>query len=204
MKNQKEECMKKVLLVLLAVVVLSAGTAFAGQKKTGLNLDAFVGLATEPASGLGNTFGLGVGATLDLAALGAGGSGSADDVKLRADISYFNWDENFYEFRRIPVFAGARYFFVPAGKGSSVSVYGEGGLELSFDKVDVEICFGIPPFIPVTCSTASEDEVNLGLTLGGGLEVPVADNVYIGANLRLHLISDAYFTLLGSIGFSLD
>lgn len=187
--------MKKVLLVLLAVMVLSAGTAFAGQKKTGLNLDAFVGLATEPASGLGNTFGLGVGGTLDLAALGAGGSSNVDDLKLRADISYFKWDEHFFEYRRIPVFAGARYFFVPAGRGSSVSVYGEGGLELSFDRLEVPLFF---------FGSASESEINLGITVGGGLEVPVADNVYIGANLRLHLISDSYFTLLGSVGFSLD
>lgn len=202
---------KKVAVVLLLFSFVFAGTALAGQKKgatmqkgSGLSVDGFLGLGTEPISGFGTAIGFGAGASLDLAALGADVA-DAENMQLRADISYFKWEEDVFgqeiSIRRIPVFAGMRYFFTPeAGmRATEPGVYGEGGLELSFDEVESAFCL---PFFG--CSTASASEVNLGIAVGGGVEMPVAENMYIGANLRYHLVSDSYFTIMASFGVKVD
>lgn len=202
---------KKVAVVILLFSVVFAGTAFAQQKKsatmkrsTGVSVDGFIGLGTEPADDLGSTIGLGVGASLDLEAFGADFA-DAENMQVRADISYFKWEEDMFgvdvSLRRIPVFGGVRYFFTPeAGRrASDVGLYGEGGLELSFDEAEAAVCV---PFLG--CVSGSSSEINLGITVGGGVEMPVAENMYIGANLRYHLISDSYFTIMASFGVKVD
>lgn len=205
--------MKKVVVALLLFSVVFAGTALAQQKGatmkrgSGLSVDGFLGLGSEPADDLGNTIGLGAGASLDLAAFGADFA-DAERMQLRADISYFKWKEDVFgvdvSLRRIPVFGGVRYFFAPGAsrRGTDVGVYGEGGLELSFDKAEAAVC--VPTFFGPICSSGSSSEVNLGLVVGGGVEMPVAENMYIGANLRYHLISDSYFTIMASFGVKVD
>ena len=47
---------------------------------------------------------------------------------------------------------------------------------------------------------ASATEINLGLAGGAGLEIPLADNLVLGFNGRLHLIADSFLTLGASLG----
>jgi len=71
-----------------------------------------------------------------------------------------------------------------------VAPYLEGGLELSYDEAEVASFFG----------KASATEINLGLAGGAGLEIPLADNLVLGFNGRLHLIADSFLTLGASLG----
>ncbi len=182
--------MKKVLFLacLMALMIVPA-SAFA----EGVTLDAGGLFATEPAEGLGSEFGFTVGGSYDISEMvGA-------PVEVRADVSYIKWsEEESYtflgatataevEFRRIPIFLGARYN-LPV---DPVNVFFEAGLEVSLDKAEATATVSDP--IPLTLS-AEETETNLGFTPGIGVSYPLSETVLVGANARYHVVSDSYFT----------
>jgi len=188
--------MKKVAFALLALVFVS-GTAFAaGSAGSGVSFDLSGNYASEPASGFDGTFGLELGANVPFSRLGMdAGTSKGVELQGRASLSYYNWDQGFFgadlEYRRIPLFVGGR---VVAPLSSQVKVYGQLGLELSFDKVDV--------FIP-GLGSGSESDTNIGITPGVGILFPISNQFYLGGNLNWHIISDDYFTVGLTVGFNL-
>lgn len=191
--------MKRLAVVLVAVLVLFAGRAFAaGRGDT--SMDVFMGLGTEPTGGFGSGYGLGVGLNLDFnSVFNVRNPAGTRNLEIRADVSYHHWEEDMLwagdlEYTRVPFFLGLR-LFVPSGKlkSSRLGIYGEAGMELSFDSIDT----GAPGF------GASDDEVNLGFPIGGGIRYYVSPSTYVGFSLRIHLVSHSYTSLLGVIGFNL-
>jgi opacity protein-like surface antigen len=211
--------MKRLVFICLASVFLFAGTAHAQSGTQAGELDGWIvefalGLASEPAGDFGRGYGLGVGISQSFDSLfpGAGNSTFTDNLLLRADLNYFSWDDKIsipgasaeIEFTRVPLFLGGRYVF-PQKLGNKVLMYADGGIEISFDEAEAAACIAaFPPFILTsTCTSKSDSEVNLGITPGFGLVVPITDRVNIGANLRYHLISDDYFSGMATVGIRL-
>lgn len=188
--------MKKIAFALLALVFVS-GTAFAaGSAGSGVSIDLSGNYASEPEGGFDGTFGPELGVNVDLSRLGMNvGTSKSVEVQGRASLSYYNWDQSFFgqdlEFRRIPLFVGGR---VVALVSPQVKLYGQLGLEISFDKVDV--------FIP-GLGSGSESDTHLGITPGVGVLFPISNQFYIGGNLNWHIIDHDYFTLGVTVGFNL-
>jgi len=178
-------------------MLMSAGDGLA-QQEHGSSVDFFLGLGSEPASDVGTTFGFGAGLNIPFTNIFNAG-GAADNLMIRADLSYFSWEGDTgpidVEFTRIPLFLGVRYFVSGDKiKSEGLGIYAEIGIELSFDEVEVKT-----PLL----GTISDDEINFGVPIGAGIQYYISEKWYLGFNARLHIISDSYFTLLGSIGFDL-
>ncbi len=186
--------MKKFFVIAVAAVLMAAGagSAFAAQGKGGVMVDGTLSLATEPASGFGTTVGFGVGASIDMTDTIKLSDKNAK-IHLRGDLSYYEWDADEFGFdltyKRLIAFGGGRYFF-PMGGRSTVAPYLEAGVEISYDRAEAAAFFG----------KVSASEVNLGVAGGGGLEFPLSDNLVLGVNGRLHLITDSFLTLGASLG----
>ncbi len=187
--------MKKVALIVLGLVLVS-GTAFAaGPSGSGVSVDLSGNYASEPASGFDGTFGPELGVNVDLNRIGLNVGSKTVEVQGRASLSYYNWDQSIFgvdlEFRRIPLFVGAR-ILTPVSP--QVKLYGQLGLELSFDKVEA--------FNPVFGKT-SESDTNLGVTPSVGILFPVSNQFYLGGNLAWHIVEDNYFTIGVTVGFNI-
>lgn len=183
--------MRKVFAgLVVAVLMFSAGSAFAAQGQN--TIDGSLILGTAPASGFDAGIGLGVGVTIDMA-----DRMKSSDAKLaiRGDMSYMTWDGDAFgwglSYTRLMFFGGPRFYLGRGGKGT-VMPYVEGGLELSFDEAEVATPFG----------KASASEVNLGLAGGGGVEIPLSGNLKLGVSGRLHLITDDFLSIAVTLGTS--
>jgi len=75
-----------------------------------------------------------------------------------------------------------------------VKLYGQLGLELSFDEKDV--------FNPVY-GIQSDSELHVGLTPGIGLLFPITNSFYAAIGLDYHIIENDYATLGLTLGFNL-
>lgn len=189
----EEEKMKKAIITLLSVLSLTlcATPALAGE------LDAALGIGTEPAARLGSTFGLRVGYQDEFLKLFPNASDNefTQALLFRADVSYFSWKKDFsgakLKYRRLPVFVGGRYF-IPVDLGGA-ALFSDGGVEVSFDSADVCVS-------GIGCGSASASDINAGVAAGIGVEVPLDESLTLGADLRWHLVSDNYFTLMGFVG----
>lgn len=181
--------MKKTAIMLLALVLVT-GTAFAADGQGAFSMDLSANYASEPEDGFDGTFGPEFGVNADLRSLGLDlGPSKSFDVQGRVSMSYYNFDGSdpgLDEYRRIPFFLGGRILF-PASP--QVKLYGQLGIELSFDKVDT--------------FRGSETDTNLGLVPGVGVVFPVSNQIYVGGNMNMHLITDSYFTLGVTVGFNL-
>jgi opacity protein-like surface antigen len=180
-----------IIAVLVLAAVLAAGPIFAAE--SGVTIDGSLVYATEPMGGYDSTVGIGLGALIDMSGRM---KSSSKDMKLgiRADMTYFNWDGNFYgtdvSYKRMMFFGGPRLTFQPGGK-SNISPYVEGGLELGYGTSEVVV----PGF-----GKSSSTQIDLGLAGGGGVDFTLAKNVKLGVNARLHLISDSFLTLGVTLG----
>ena len=185
--------MKKAIITLLLVLSLGlcATPALAGE------IDAAIGIGTEPAARLGSTFGLRVGFQDEFLKIFSSASNNefTQALQFRADISYFSWKKDIagvsLKYRRVPVFVGGRYS-IPVELGSA-ALFSDGGVEVSFDSA--EVCVG-----GLGCASTSASEMNVGLAAGIGVEVPFDEKITLGADLRWHLIADGYFTIMGFVG----
>jgi opacity protein-like surface antigen len=190
--TQKEGIMKKFLLVLF-VVLITAGSAYA----EGTTVDFGPALGTEPVDGFGTTVGGVVGASVDFGKIIHKEFNQRDRLRFRGDISYFKWtDEEFgvdIEYRRIPVFLGVRYVY-PVNP--TFSVFGEGGAEISFDKVEVAVC------VFNNCESDSEEDTNTGLSVGGGVIFNFSPKFRISLSGRQHTLTDEYTSFAGLFGIS--
>jgi len=181
--------MKKIMIITAAVLLaLSTGTqAFAKSEQMGnAEVDASLVWASAPTSAFDNTIGLAIG----------GGVMVDKDIQARLDITFLSFDATFFgtdlTYSRVPVTVSGRYY-IPTEQ--TVKLYGQGGLELSFDKVETAFpfFFGFPGF------KSSESTVNVGLTGGVGVDVAITPQLSFVADARLHLITDYYVTLQGGV-----
>ena len=187
-----------VLSVVVLAGLLLSGNAFAAKASSGAKteIDGMLSIATDPSVGgyggsFGTTLGIGAGIGFDLSDSLKPNTGK---IFGRADINYFNWDETFWgtslTYRRIPIFVGGRYYLPTSG--GNVNVFVEAGLEFSFDKQDV----AVPVFFFGGALKSSRSDLNLGITPGVGIEVPLSnEGLFIGGDARWHIIDNDYFTL---------
>ncbi len=187
--------MKKVALIVLGLVLVS-GTAFAaGPGGSGVSLDLSGNYASEPTGDFGGTLGPEFGVNINLNCVGLDvGATRTVEFQGRASLSWYSWDESIagedFDYRRIPIFVGAR---VLSPVAPQFKVYGQLGLELSFDRLE----------FPVPGGRASDSDTHLGLTPGVGILFPVSNQLYVGGNLSWHIIDHDYFTLGVTVGFNL-
>jgi len=186
--------MKKVAFVLVFTALVSAH-AYAAGAPGEISFDLSGNWASEPSSGFDDTFGVELGANVDLKRLGMHIDSKTFDVQGRVSLSYYNWDQsvpgNTLDYTRIPLFVGARAL---TSLSPQIKLYGQLGLELSFDDKDTMDYF---------FRKQSNSEVNFGITPGIGLLFPITNQVYAGIGLDYHIISDGYATLGLTLGFSL-
>lgn len=182
--------MKRVLILALSVSLLFiGGSAFAAN--SGASLDFSGSVASEPTGGFGTGWGLDVGANVDFARLGIKVN-LPEKMKMqaRASAGYYKWTDDVFgvdlEYRRIPFDVGGRFVYTI---NPQAHAYGDLGVEVSFDRREF---FG-----------SSETDTNLGLVPGVGINYYLNDRVYIGAEVRAHLIKDAYSTFGANVGFDL-
>lgn len=113
------------------------------------------------------------------------------DLQARVDITFLSFDGPFSTtYSRVPVTVSARYY-MPTDQ--TVKLYGQGGLEMSFDKVEMAVPWFFPGF------KTSESSINLGLVGGVGVDVAISPQLSFVADARLHVITDYYFTLQGGV-----
>ncbi len=187
--------MKKVLVMSVILVMCAAGGASAAYKggEAGVTVDGSLAVATQTYSGSGAAVGFAVGVSYDLENL----------VKLRegkflarADISSFaaSKDEVFasLDSTRMPLFVGARY--VLPFRTEPLNLFVEVGLELSFDKHEA--------LFPGLLAKYSVSETNLGVAPGFGVFFPIGSNMVIGADARLHVLSNSYTSFMFSLGYN--
>lgn len=189
--------MKKKVLLLLALFPLALpGTALA-QGRTGFDISG--DYATEPKGGYGGEFGFEVGFNTDFATLGIPiVLGENIRSQARLSVGYYDFDDTVQglgiSYERIPVFLGGR-FSTPVSP--ILDVYGDLGLELSFDDEE-RVRPGPPaPFVD------SDRELNVGIRPQVGVAYRVTDVITVGAKFGWHIISDDYFTMGAVVGFNL-
>jgi hypothetical protein len=201
---------KAAVLGTLFVFLLVSASAGLAQQEHGSSFDVFLGFGSEPDGDVGTGFGLGVGWNTPFTNIfqASTASGAADNLMIRADLSYFSWEGDTTvpfisideEITRIPLFLGVRYFVSADNiKTKGLGIYAEIGIELSFDDMEVKTS---NTFLG-TSTKDSDDEINLGVPIGAGIQYYISEKLYLGFNARLHIISGSYFTVLGSIGFDL-
>jgi opacity protein-like surface antigen len=184
----------RIVQILAASVLLTlslAVTSFAamGDKE----VDFGIGIATESYSGSGTGLALSMGVGYELLKISAISGGT---LQVRGDIGYNRWSESEFgsdlTITRIPLSGAARLYIPVANK---LRVFGEAGLEISFDSAEV----AIPTVFGGGKVTA--DDTNVGLLLGGGIEYTVAPNVFVNGALRIHAIDNGYLNALVGVGF---
>lgn len=183
--------MKRIGIVMLMVFVIigTSALAFAKDAKSGkmaagdFEIDGSFGFATGP-DDFDSGYGLNFGAGYTLGAVDK-------NLQVRVDLSYyaFSQDVNAFgfstsiDYKRVPFTVSARYYFPIIDK---LAAFAQAGLETSFDSKESRDAFG----------THTKDEVNLGITPGGGVEYFIIPEVSVFAVARWHVISDAYFSML--------
>ena len=186
--------MMKIVSAALFCVLVFANADVAGAAG-GNSIDLSGNWASEPSGGFDDTFGVGFGLNLDLKRLGVNVNSKNTEFQGRISLSYYDWDQNAYgttlDYQRIPLFLGARFL---TSLSPQVKLYGQLGLELSFDEKDV--------FNPVY-GIQSDSELHVGLTPGIGLLFPITNSFYAAIGLDYHIIENDYATLGLTLGFNL-
>lgn len=197
------KCFRLAMISMLLVLGLAA-SAFAA--KGDKELDFSVGFATAPASGFDTGWGLNVGGGYEFLD-NFTPSIAGDTLQLRGDIAYHSWSQDFsafgtkatLDYNRVPVTASCRYYY-PIKQVKNLRVFGQAGLEISFDSIDTAVA--VPNFSGgFNVVKQSSDETNVGVTPGVGVEYLLNRQIFVGANMKEHIISNPYFTMQGSVGF---
>lgn len=175
--------MKRIIVIALTALMTLGLTvpAFAKEGRSDVEVDGSVVLATAPASGFDTGFGVTVGVGAMLPQIDK-------NLQGRFDLSYFTWSDSQFgidvSYTRIPFLFSGRYY-VPA-RDNRLRVYVQGGLELSYDKVEVAT-----PFF----GKASATETRIGLVPGAGIEYKLSPTLGFVADARWHIITDSYLTV---------
>ena len=176
-------------MVLATFVLLSAATAAFAEAKSSTDtrsmetgefeVDGSFGFATGP-NDFDSGYWLNFGAGYMLTAIDK-------NLQVRLDLSYFEfsytpnspgYDLNY---TRAPFTVSARYYFPIINR---LSAFAQAGLEMSFDSKEY-VDFG---------NKHTKNEVNLGISPGGGIEFFINRDVSVFAGGRWHVVSDGYFS----------
>jgi opacity protein-like surface antigen len=186
--------MKRIEIITLAAFITLSMTAPAFAKagtssSQDTEVDGSFVLATAPAAGFDTGFGVTFGAGTILNQIDR-------NLQGRVDISYLTWSASQFgvdvSYTRIPFLFSGRYF-IPT-RDNRLKVYIQGGLELSFDKVEAAITLPSPPFAFGTVKESSS-ETRIGLVPGAGIEYKLSPTLGLVADGRWHIITDGYLTV---------
>jgi hypothetical protein len=177
-----------VLASLFLLSVATAAFAIAGTPSTAyamgtddFELDGAFSFATGPGSfdaGFGFNFGVGYA----LSALDK-------NLQARVDISYYDFSYSYslygydLNYTRFPFTVSGRYYFPIVDR---LQAFAQVGLETSYDSYD---------YVDRAGRKRSKNELNLGVTPGGGIEFFINRNASLFIVGRWHLISDDYFSM---------
>lgn len=176
--------MKKTVFTLLVVfITISTGT-MADAKSAGSDGGAISGVyefdgSLAPATGPGD-YDSGIGINF-----GAGYTLASIDKNLQArfDISFYQFKNDFPwgsgTYTRVPFIVSARYYVPIVNR---LKAFGQAGLETSIDEFD-------------NSAHQRQNEVNVGISPGAGIDFFVNPKVSIFALGVAHLISDSYFSM---------
>lgn len=171
--------MKSTLMASVATgALLFFGTAaLAGEGDR--SVEATLNYGTQAYSGLEGQFGVTVGA----------GQFLTRNLQARADLSYLRsavsrsgMEVTGY---RIPLDLGGRYYYPVPKLDPELKLYGQAGLEISFDRRER---------LEMAAVTPSSD-VAFGVVLGGGAEYPLSREFGASANLLYHVIEQSYLSV---------
>ncbi len=180
--------MKKMLFAtLIAILFLSTGNpVFAATTASSaagdVEIDGSFSLATGPGS-FDSGYGLNFGAGYMMNSV-------VKNLQGRIDVGYYKFSGNFItlgffpvslNYTRIPVTVSARYYFPIVDQ---LRVFAQAGVEVSQDSK--EFFYGI---------TQTKNELNLGVSPGGGIEFNVNPQLSIFALARFHAITDSYISM---------
>lgn len=180
--------MKRAAFLVLALLLVS-GAAFAADSGASLDVSASVG--TEPRGGFGTGWGVDLGGNVDFNRIGIKVNLPENmKIQARASIGYYKWTDDGADpdrdYRRIPLDLGGRFVYTI---NPQLKAHGDLALEASFDKRDD---FG-----------GSETDTRVGLVPGAGITYYLNDQLTVGAEARMHVITDSYATFGVNVGFSL-
>lgn len=189
----EEEFVKKAFAAIIVFLFLGTGNVLAKD----LSLEIMGGYATEPDEQYGTTTGFGAGTSISLDSFIPLQQGTVlhqygKDIKFRADVHSYRWNDTVsgidIEYRKVPVFLGGRYFFpFESLNWAGWDVYGEGGLEVSFDRNDT-VLQGSPVVV------IEDRDINVGASVGGGILFHFTEMIVAGIGGRFHAIRDPYAT----------
>ncbi len=182
-----------IISAFIGISILFSTDAF------GLTIDGAVTYATDPYSGsstgFGSTVGYGIGVITPMRDISERAS-----LAARFDLNYYKWSrsDRYLEssFERLPVFAGFRLY----RKAGPMRLYGEAGLELSFDTWESSYTGPLYGTLSPGQKSSYSDRY-LGLAPGAGIEFSVGAHFLIGFLARYHLIENPYSTFGISIGY---
>jgi hypothetical protein len=171
-----------IIAVLTVLFFITMGTTSA-LAKTGkssatagnVEVEGSMAVATGPGSydsGFGVSFGAGY-ALSDI----------DRNLQARFDFSYFSFKKDYSwgsgTYTRVPFTVSARYY---APVFDKLRVFGQAGVETSMDTFD-------------DAGHHRNNEVNIGLSPGAGIELIVNPNLSFFAQARAHFISDSYVSM---------
>jgi opacity protein-like surface antigen len=109
------------------------------------------------------------------------------NLQARVDLSYYDFSTDFLgydlSYTRVPFTVSARYYFPINDR---LKAFAQAGIETSFDSFES---------YEGTVNKHTENEVNFGISPGGGIEFHALPNVGIFALGRIHIITDNYFSI---------
>lgn len=109
------------------------------------------------------------------------------NLQARIDLSYYDFSSDFLgydlSYTRIPITVSARYYFPINDR---LKAFAQAGLETSFDSFES---------YEGTVNKHTENEVNFGVSTGGGIEFYVLPEFSIFALGRAHIVTDNYFSM---------
>jgi len=180
--------MKKMLFIMLiAFLFVSAenpvfAAAGASSAAGDVEIDGSFSLATGPGA-FDSGYGLNFGAGYMMNSV-------VKDLQGRIDIGFYKFNGDFgfpfatsLNYTRIPVTVSARYYFPIVDQ---LKVFAQAGVEASQDSKEYLDIFGF---------SHSKDELNIGVSPGGGIEFNVNPLLSIFALARFHAITDSYISM---------
>jgi opacity protein-like surface antigen len=184
-------------IVCVILTIGMAATAYAAKGDT--EIDFTGGFATAPYENYDLGWGFDFGGGYEFFDNFTPGI-SGDTLQLRGDIGYHEWSASEFGVdvtaSRLPVTVSCRYYF-PIRQVKNLRVFGQAGLEVSFDDVEATVPSGV---IGVPSLKVSDSSTNVGVTPGVGVEYFLNRQFFLTANMKEHLISDPYFSMQGGIG----
>lgn len=172
--------MKKVIFVLL-VVFFFVGNVNAQEGKMNIGVGLELGL---PVGDWGDAAGTGIGGTARFEYV------FTEKIVGMVTAGYISFggedlaDGFGYSYSAVPFLPGVKYYF-------QNGLYGMAELGLHFFSIDIEYPDEFGAFFGGGSTSASETEFTL--SLGAGYETKVSDNLYLDANVKFAIISDANY-----------